>query len=181
MSNTIVIELDDGKNRSILFPPADEVLRGRRELANDSGKSSHSLYHTLPTIPGIHVVVDLDEKAVGYFDPLGLPKHKDTLDKVSRFTNVMSREQAKPVPGKRWRNANQQMLNTWLWAMRVLVDGGYARLVQGEIPDIDGEAVVNRYDWTNGGKNKVKHVSTEALELAKLETAEAEDWAGIAA
>lgn len=181
MPNVVVIELDDKKNRCILFPPADEVLRGRREAANDTGRSSHALYNTLPTIPGIHIAVDLDEKAVGYFDPLGLPKYKDVLEKVSNFTGVMSREKSKPVPGKRWRNANQETINTWLWAMRVLVEDGMARLVQGEIPDIAGLAVVDRYNWANGGKNRVKKVSSDEADLAKLEAVEAEEWAGIAA
>lgn len=182
MPNVVVIELDDKKNRAILFPPADEVLRGRREVANDTGRSSHPQYNSLPpVIPGIHIVVDLDEKAVGYFDPLGLPKYKDVLEKVSAFTGVMSREKSKPVPGKRWRNANQETMNTWLWAMRVMVESGIARLVQGEIPDIAGEAVVDRYNWAGGGKHRVKRVSSDEADLAKLEAVEAEDWAGIAA
>lgn len=168
MGNLIVIEIDDGKNRSVLFPPANEMLRGRFARTNMHAGAEVGIkeLNQLPEIPGIHVFADLDERSVGYYDPLAFGRNKPVLEKVKLFGKAAERVDYKPVVGKKFTKVSDEQFTTWLYAMWSFVKKAkVANLVSGEFPVIKGRAMTNPYDWTNKGQNKWSNVDTEEEEL----------------
>lgn len=153
----IIIEIADERNRSLLFQPLQDKLRGRWDSQNVAYKRPHPALAKLPRIiPGIQVIVDINKKTVGIVDPLEKSENADlikALESAKReLPGLMSG--TSPKPAVKYTDVGESVIKTWLYWMRRLVDNNQAMMVSdqdslpkmAEIEAMKGEIRVSQFN-----------------------------------
>jgi len=150
-SEECVVELVGPQNENIEFPPLMEVFRGRWDRsgipAGTTGRTSGVL--ALPTIPGIHICLNVAAKRGRVFDPLSLPEHAGTLAAINRVVKHANSllEDSSAMPERVIENLSNDQAATWLHWMNELVKRGKAVLVSGNLErKVSGRVRVSFYD-----------------------------------
>lgn len=166
-SEECTIEVGDERNRSFMWGPTKDILRGRWTRTNLHGDEMVDQTVRMPDVPGMHIVIDGRKRRLAIIDPLGKQENRNILDEIKvNLKNFSDREQT-AHPDKVVENATDNQIKTWLyWAYRLLqgapVDksrrpwsgGPQARIVSGQMPDFDrligfaGKIRSNLYDET---------------------------------
>lgn len=131
----LTVEVGGGQNQNLLWGPTAARLRGRWDGHNlAGGDQSEAGLRKMPTIPGVHVVIDPRARKCRLVDPLSLPANRGLLQQVNTVFRHLFRRDTDAVPEYALDNATDDQLATWLyWAMR-LVQGENGRVVSGECP-----------------------------------------------
>ena len=172
----VKIEIADECNRSVVFHPLQQKLRGRWDAQNVSYKRAHQALAQLPNvIPGIQVIIDTNRKTRGYIDPLANSEHEETVEKIR-----VAREQVSgispghnPWPPVKFENSTHNELKTWMYWMRRLVDNKQAIIIgntdslptMADIESMPGEIFVGQFNSVATNSIK-KGAEREALESA---------------
>ena len=133
----IVIELGDDRNRRFLYPPTQQELRGAWRKANLIGITMDVRMTQMPDLPGLHVFLDCRKARVRIADPLAAPENKAILQQAQAVHKDVFRTLAGPEADYVEEGLNETKLKTHLFWIRRLVDAGSARVVQGELPDME--------------------------------------------
>lgn len=140
MASEIIIELDNGKNGCVLFPPLMEIRRGR---ITPEGWGSNPPEHAgeLKTVPGYRFALNIAGRSCRNFDPLALEEEADTLARVNACLKV-EHGNTKPnitgSPGREQRRDNlpDNVIASWhYWMKRLVEEDKFARLIQGTFMD----------------------------------------------
>jgi hypothetical protein len=139
MSNTwrpgeIVVEIGGKNGAPCLFKPLNLVLRGRwspRMMPNPSARRTG--FSAMPDCPGIMVGLDAVKRTLRTVDPLGLPEHKKTLDKINEVAKKWMGEQG-PCENTRAAGLKHGQIKSALWEMSEMVRAGTATVVHGTLP-----------------------------------------------
>jgi len=153
----VTVEIADECNRSVMFHPLQQKLRGRWDSQNVSYKRAHQALARLPNvIPGIQIIVDTNRKTRGYFDPLSKPEHAGTIDLLKQAKEEISgiTPGCNPWPAVKFDNSSDSDIKTWLYWMRRLVDNGQAILIgdpaslpsMEEIESLKGDVFVGQFN-----------------------------------
>ena len=129
---SITIEIADECNRSVMFHPIKQKLRGRWDRQRVAYKRPHQALTRLPeVIPGIQISVDIHKKARGYRDPLSDPQHVPTLEAIKLAKEEVSgiTPGVGPWPAVVYEGSSDSDLKTWLYWMRRLVNSKSAVII----------------------------------------------------
>jgi len=131
----IVIELDDGHNSNIEFPPLMDWFRGRWAPAGmvPQSMSKGSAVCQLE-MPGQCIALDMGNRRGRVFDPLSEPENKPALelfDSIVRAKDVMHRG-SQPVPEQVKEHMQEDDLASWwYWMHQLVAVRKVAKLVAG--------------------------------------------------
>jgi len=146
----IVIELDDGKNGNMMFPPTQTIYRGSFKRENlPAGATSASGLLAMPTLPGFLISLSFSERRGRILDPLGFESNKQLFDKWGSFLSggAAGMQKLSPEPPKVVENMTDNQLATWHYHMRRLCQANHASLKRGAFREkVKGTARVDFFD-----------------------------------
>lgn len=131
----VVIEIGDHRNRNILWPITQVVLRGRWNRSNLSGTTMAQVMTAMPDLPGMHISCDPSRQQARIFDPLADESNADLLFKAQRIHEQAYRTTAGPEKPILQENMTDTEIKTWLYWMRRFVDNNQARIIHGHLLD----------------------------------------------
>ena len=159
--STVTIELATDKNATILFPPTQSLLRGRHDWANVTNavavrRSGQTPITKMPTIPGLHIELDVTKKCARIYDPLSLPENESLLNDISSVWASNYGKLCKPKAEEKHKDMSQNQVATWFHWMRRYVDANMARLVSGDIKQtVKGRVRVDFFNNAQTFKDRV--------------------------
>jgi len=122
----VEIEVSSSLGQSLFFLPLNRVLRGRLML--DAIKHARDLSDKYPhPIPGLVIGLDPASAKAWVRDPLYDTEHSAARAQLASFAMGPAREEFNSVD-----------VATWAYWLRNAVASGSARVVCGEIPEVNG-------------------------------------------
>lgn len=168
----IVIAIDHPKNSNVFFFPVNDLVRSHFYPSRSGAGAPEVLTkYMIQGIPGQRIHIDVKAKRARITDALGDKANERFLktlkDECSRSAKPM--HCGDPVKDAVYENLTPEDIQTWLYWMRRMVDGGWrdpetrdvqptAKLVQGALPDLDtvvatGKARRPKYHGREGNKS----------------------------
>jgi hypothetical protein len=128
-SPTLTVKFD-GDNRHHYLRPAQRVIRGRFDLGRDRepGAMTHLFAHT--PIPGQSIRLNLQEGIAEIID------HLLDDDDEAKAARAKIRAKNMALPEAR-ESLGKVSVDSYVHYLKLACDAGYARLVEGEFPDVD--------------------------------------------
>jgi hypothetical protein len=124
----VEIEIASSLGRALFFLPLNRTLRGRLDL--NAIRQARDLADKFPSpLPGLVLGLDTDNGSAWLRDPLYDAEHASSRDALSKmgFGFGPAREEFQSVD-----------LPTWAYWLRQAVAGGHARVISGEVPNVEG-------------------------------------------
>ncbi|MGD9649137.1 MAG: hypothetical protein AB7U73_25725 [Pirellulales bacterium] len=160
----VEIEVSSSLGQSLFFLPLNRVLRGRLNL--DAMKHTRDLADKFPhPIPGLVVGLDPETAKAWVRDPLYDAEHSAARAQLSSFSLGPAREEFAGVD-----------VATWSYWLRNAVASGSARVVSGELPEVNGLARKSIFSQQKPEKDQqidrltglVEKLTTAVADLLKL-------------
>ncbi len=134
------IEIDGECNRSVMFQPTQEKLRGRWRASRILGRQYHASLAKMPgEIPGIVLTVDTEARTCSRVDLLADETNKAVWDQI----NSVSKDhpeltpKSQPWPPVVYESCSHDTIKTWLYWMRRIVNNKQAVVCQNsELPNL---------------------------------------------
>lgn len=146
----LVIQLDDGKNGNIMFPPVQTFYRGTWRRENlPPGATSETGLLACPTIPGFLICLSFAEHRGRILDPLGFESNRQLLTSINNVigSGPGGLQNYAAEPPKIVENLNDNQIASWHYHMRRLVGVGFAKVDRGSFRDkLKGVARVDYFD-----------------------------------
>ena len=163
----IVIELCGPHNENVLFSPSQHILRGRwaREGMPSGATSVGSGLLGLPTIPGLHVALDVAGRQARIYDPLALPANKPLMNEVANvLKNLPGSFDYEPVTERVFKGLSDDQVASWHYHMIQLVeDAKLAVLISGAwASKINGDPVVDYFNLSSDSPRTLSDFKAEA-------------------
>lgn len=170
-TGTVRLEVVDGRNRGILWPPTGAKLRARWDQANlISDERSEKLEKLPPIIPGVvvEIMAQGSKRRLSITDPLGDPRNSALLEQVKRSFKAILGTDHGPEKAVVFDEVTDNMLKTWLYWARRMVDrqevrgendrfssGPTLMLIHGTLPTVEQIAAM-------AGKTKMQNFDTSS-------------------
>jgi len=129
----VEIEVDGPHNESVQFLPLARKVRGRLEFARIGSRLAMTLIPQYgPEIPGQIIGYDAERK-IGYVhEPLRAEKHRELREKLEKkFACGFA------VECEEFSLGTDDQQATWVFWMNRVCESGHARVVKGELPDVN--------------------------------------------
>lgn len=137
LSPEIEIELGDDRNRVFAWGPTMAILRGAWSRKNLRSDELVEELATMPDIPGMRIIVNVERKLAVIYDPLALDAHKELCQEIQRHIKARFRRDEGPEKEDKRQGMDADDLKTWLYGMRRRVDAKQARVTKGELPPLE--------------------------------------------
>jgi hypothetical protein len=139
MAETI-IEISGGKNDSVYWPITSDRLRGRWNSVHTAGFQLSpwlsDIVRIAPTIPGIHIALDIQERKARIFDPLvETDEGRELWAQLEPVYKSRKPGKVRLMDTSVFADLSDDAVKTWAFNMRSLLDGKMAAKVSGpELP-----------------------------------------------
>lgn len=133
----IILEVGDSKNRYVTFAPTKSRLRGWWKKENLIGVSMNESLSQMPSLPGVYIVLDCRKRELRVYDPLTRSEFKEALEQARRVHKECFRTDAGPEKELKLENLDPTGLKTALYHVRRLLDNKQARLLSGQMPELE--------------------------------------------
>lgn len=150
-----------------------ERFRGRFQVGELTEPASAVGYTAIPTIPGIHIVVNEKRRTIKAVDPLNFPENANILRQANKIREPYE-GRGRPWDERVINNATPTEIKTCLFELREFVDDGQAEIVSGTLPESEAilamEGNLNRriYAQVSGRDGKVPPVYATEEELERM-------------
>ena len=124
LSPIIAVEIATKENSSVLFGPTQTTLRGRWAGSSPSlrGMTSDVGMNQMPDLPGLHLILDTNERVFTIHDPLSDPEYADTVEAANSVLQGVFGTQSKAIPDDVRDVSDDTEFKTSLYWMRRLLD-----------------------------------------------------------
>jgi hypothetical protein len=122
-SGEATIEIVEERNRMVMWPPEQKMLRSRWSRSNLTGDEMVEAIGTLMEIPGVRIQADGRVRRLRIWDPLTEENNAGLLKEISRIMKEQFRSEVGPGRQTLIDEATDVQIRTWLYWMRRLVDG----------------------------------------------------------
>ena len=157
-----VIEIGDEKNRNVIWPLDNRLLRGRWVKSNIPPESVGEKIAKIPDLPGVCIRLNSAKRAADIFDPLASPQNKALLERAQQATAGVFGPFG-PEELATFDELDNDGIKSWCYWARRLVDAGTARVKRGAVPEMDeiiampGRYATNNHDQgVNAERSKEK-------------------------
>jgi hypothetical protein len=139
LSPILAVEIATKENSNVLFGPTQTKLRGRWAGSSPSlrGMTSDVGMNQMPDLPGLHLILDTNEKTFTIHDPLSDPDYADTVESANAVLKSVFGTQSKPAADEVKDVSDDTEFKTSLYWIRRLVDAEQCRVISGTIPSIE--------------------------------------------
>ncbi len=164
----LLIEIDGPVNQGWSAPFLAQTLRGRFDYARVREPMAAMELANFPFgIPGQRVMIDTEKGVGAVLDPLHDDRNADLRKKLASKLGIGGMNCVIPKDDvvKEYPNLGAKETATWLYWMRRAVQGGHAKLIQGDLPT-DAQVAGARRDF-HGHEQKVD----ESVMLRRMEVA----------
>ena len=133
----VVLEVGDSRNRNLMWPLTQDVLRGWWKMLNLIGAEvTEEFTQRVPDLPGIRIEISATKKMARIFDPLATVEHASTLvrlNSVAKHSTIFGFSLVEPEKTREFQLLSQTDLKTWLYWARRVVDAKHAVIVSGKL------------------------------------------------
>ena len=129
------VEIADDKNRRVMWPLDNKLLRGRILQGQFNGQPDER-FASMPDLPGIIIEVDPAKKTISYLDPLNFKSNKELLRKAQSVMREFTGERYGPE-ADRVRPASPDELKTAAFFCRRLLDNKTCIERSGKVPEME--------------------------------------------
>lgn len=132
----LVIEIMNEDNRSVAWGPIQRAVRGRWNPHNlAGGDTSEAGLRKIPTIPGVLVVVEPQQRLLSVVDPLSAPENRaKAMDIFAKIKDVLRLNHTFVEPYHKGDAPDDEIATWYYWAWRfVKMDPPTAVVIEGRV------------------------------------------------
>lgn len=161
-NRVVIIEADDPTNSHLYFRPIQERLRGRFDRDRVQDKHRHTIHDDCPEpIPGQRLSVNLDTGVAEIIEPIHDPQYAALRQRIEKSGRSL------PPARRALKNGKPVHLPTYLYWMRISVEGGLARITEGALPDDVGGKPQLKFRGRDGA-DEIHELGTAVTKLTEL-------------
>lgn len=132
-----LVEVAGPKNENLMCPIDSKVCRGKWARKNLHGKQFEGDFTAMPDLPGLCFVVNTHRRFVSRFDPLADEANAKLLKRAQRIALALDGIKRRAEKPFRWegQNLTNDLLKTFVFWIRRMVDIGLMQVVKGTVPE----------------------------------------------
>jgi hypothetical protein len=158
----LTIEVRNKMNAGLHWKPTQTTLRGALDFRATGDPEFFALSMKLPDgVPGQCIRLDTGERRAVIYDPLNLPEHESTRNRLEQTIKAAS-----PLSGRLKFAESQDFkevdLPTWVYWLKRAVEAGYAVVLSGNLDAVKVEGPV-RKEFLHAKREDPKERTVEAL------------------